>query len=165
MRRLAALGLGVTMGMPLVFFATGFERGPLYLALQVLAAAFSAVATWGVLRGSMAAVAVGFGGNALNRLLHVVLGLSRLPPTLNWGLVALWALAAAFAVALAMRPTEGRASGLRGATWLLAVGYFLAAFVALSGGRLPGVVGLMLGCVGLSLAAPNLHSGGSSSFE
>ena len=161
-RSLAAVGMGLAAAMPMVFFATGFERGGLYLALQLVAALATVAAAWGVLRGSMGVVAGGLAWNGLNRVLHSVLDLTRLAPALNWSLALAWLLAAGYAVAVALRPTDGRVAGLRLSLWLLAAAYFVATVTAVSGGRLPGMVGLLLGCVGISLVAPNLHAGGSS---
>lgn len=156
-RALAATGMGLAALMPLTFFVIGFDRGGVYLALQLLGAVAFAVAAWGLLRGGgdgALALALALGWTALSRLLHVLLDLTRLPPLVTLGLIVTWTAAAIFAGLLAARPTAKRAAGLRASLWAASFALFLAAFTALSHGRLAGLLGLTLGFVGVSLAAP-----------
>lgn len=161
MRRLAVAGMGLTAAMQSVFFANGFERGPAYLVLQVLAVAASATAAWGIARlpltSGATALTVGLAWNALSRVIHMLFELSRLPPWLNWGIFAGYAMAAAFAGAWLARADDHRLAWTRFAFWWLAIAHFVASGVALSGGRLTSIAALAMGSVGYSLVAANLH--------
>lgn len=161
-RRLAAVGMGLTVAMQGIFFVTGYERGPLYVTLQVLAMLASVTAAWGILalpaRAGAIALAVGLGWNGLSRVLHMLFDLTRLSPALNWALTLGYAMACAGALLWALapaRPARG-APWLRIGTWTLAGAYFLSAGSALSSGRLSVLFALVLGCVGFSLVAPNV---------
>lgn len=162
-REMIVTGLALVVGMHAIFLATGAERGPVYLALQALGlagavAALAAVA-WAPARGPLA-LGAGLATLALVRVLHIVLELSRLPLWLNWGLAAAYAAGAGYALAWALAPdlADAGARGVRGAAWALGFLHFAASVVALSGGRLAGIVALAAGSVGFFLLAPNLET-------
>lgn len=156
---LAAVGMGLTAAMQAIFFATGAERGPIYMVVQALVTVASLAAVVGLARRppSAALLAAGLAGNAALRLLQTLTELSRLPLWVNLLLFAGYALAAVGAATWAARTQADPLRWARLGMWLVGVGYFVAIFDALGGGRLPAVLALLLGCIGTLLVAPNLR--------
>jgi hypothetical protein len=146
--------------MGVVFVATGGDRGGLYLVVNGLAALATGVATAGAARFPARAGLGMLGGGLLAqgalRGLNVLLDLTRLPLGESLILLVGWTLAGASATAWAADPSRPRAGGVRLGLYVAGFGYFLALMTTLASGRVSAVAGLLLGTVGLLLAAPQL---------
>lgn len=141
----ARAGFGVLAFANVVFFFAGFDRGPIYLALQLVSVGLALSA----MRLENSAVATTFGGLAAVRIVTVALDLSRLPIWLN---LALAVVGIAGAVSIARRNYR-RA---RTAAWALSIGYFVAMALSVSGGRFATMLGLLSATIAWALVAPNL---------
>jgi hypothetical protein len=159
--RLAVVGLGMVAAMGFVFVATGGDRGGLYVVVNALAVVAALVAAWGAARlpsrTGMALLGGGLLGQAAMRLLNVVLDLTRLPLWQSALIFAGWTLAGASAAAWAARPERPRAGGVRTGLFLAGAGYFFAFMATLSADRLSALGALLLGTLGLLLAAPRVE--------
>lgn len=156
--RLAVLGLAMVTLMGATFVATGGDRGGLYVAVNTLSVAAALAATVGAARFparvGLALLAGGLLGQALLRGLNVLLDLTRLPVWDSALILVGWAVAGGAALAWAARPETPRPGGLRWGLYLAGVGYFLALMVTLASGRLASQAALLVGTLGLLMAAP-----------
>lgn len=152
-RELAVLGAWLVLAMNVVFLAGGLDRGALYALIQTVGIVAGMLLLRGVRRDEAGLMAAGLGVLAFSRVAHIALSLSRLPVWLNLGQGVLYALAAVVAVQAPQR----RNALLPASLWLLAGSLFVASILAVTGGRIAGILGLLCGTLGFSLIAPNLH--------
>lgn len=149
-RDFVVTGLVFLVLMQVAFLSSSPERGATYAAIQTVGLVAAIVALWGVRQGGSTpqwALASGLGLLAIIRILQTVLGISRLPLTMQYALFGSLALASA-SVALNWSITKAT-------FWVLAGVYFAGSVFALTGGSLPGLLGLAAGMIGFSLIAPN----------
>lgn len=147
MRRLATVGLVLVALMQAFFFLSGSDRPFPYRELQIVSVAATLAMAYAIARGTTFPFAVGAGVNLVTRALQPVLGLTRLPFWANALLMLGWAWALA-------ESARGRTP--RAALWILALAHFVSALTA--SGRFSSLAALMLGAIGLLLAAPNLSA-------
>lgn len=159
-RRIAAAGLGLVALMQTVFVVTGGSRGPLYVAVNALGIALAATAVAGAWRFPAAMglrlLGIAFAGQAVLRLLNVVLELTRLPFWESAIMLTGWAIAGASALAWSFEPARPRA-GLRAGLYVVGAAYFAALLTTLGSGYLPAIFALLVGTIGVLLAAPWLR--------
>lgn len=150
MRRLAATGFVLVAIAQVMFLIMGGDRPAPYREVQAVSilATLAIVAGLGTQRAPL--IVGGLAANALMRLLQPILGLTRLPITLNLLLLVGWILAAE-------RVFRGRDP--RAGLWILAIAHAISMLFAI--GRLGAAVALALAGIGLFLAAPNMgrHEG------
>lgn len=155
-RAFATLGFVLVALMGLVFTATGGDRGPLYVGVNALgtgAAGLAALGAWRRHEG-LWLLGAGLAMLALVRLLNVVLDLTRIALPVSLLMLAGWSLAAGgvFAHAASRRP---RGALVAFGLYLAAAAYAWALVGSLGSGRLSAVGGILLGTVGLLVAAPD----------
>lgn len=155
-RRIAVAGLALVGVMQVYFVLTGRDRPVAYGPVQGLSALATFGAAYGLSRldaGGAPWLAIGFGVNALTRVLQVVLDLTRLPPSLNFVVAAAYVLAAVVAGMDAGKPhRHGR---VRAAIGVLAAAHFIFMLAALS--VLSASFGLAMEVAGLALASAFLE--------
>gem|GEM_PF-3716792 len=162
-RPLAVAGLAMVAAMALLFTATGGDRGGLYVLVNSFSVAAAIVATAGAARfpspRGLALLGGGLLAQGALRGLNVLLDLTRLPLWQSLLILAGWVLAGSSAVAWAARPERPRAAGLRLGLQVAGATYFLALVATLSADRLSALLALLVGTVGLLLAAPQFSDG------
>jgi hypothetical protein len=161
-RQLAVIGFGTVALAQIVFVVTGGDRGPTYVAVNALslAAILSCAFVARRLPARRAVVGVGAALLAMGvlRILNVVLGTTRVALWISFGMAAGWILAGASALVWAADETTPRDALVRAGLYVVGFGYFASLAGAVSQGRVSAILGILLACIGLLVAAPNVRS-------
>lgn len=164
--RLSVGGLGVVAAMHLLFVLTGLADPSPSMALSGIGFVGAIVCAWGLwaapARPPLGALAGGIALLLGVRATYLFRGLGDVGLDDLGGFLAVggFLLALVHAVLWAIRPTHGaaaRMAGLRLGLGITAAGYFASMVTVISSGSLTTMLGLLLGAVGFSLAAPNVH--------
>ena len=163
---LAAGGLGFVAASYAVFLLAGLGN-PVNVALALPGLVGALACVWGLLsldaRRGRVALAAGLLALLATRGFRFAQGLPGLGLDDVGGLLSVAGLLVALVHAglWALGPDEAgeaRARGLRLGFGVAAVGWFATMLLVLSFGSLPVLLGMLLGAVGFSLAAPNVMS-------